>query len=563
MFLGTTLSVVIGAIRPFILRDMVNIFTAPERDVDALMQLFRQYCLLAAGIFAAYRVYDYSIVYFELRGLNDLALRSFSALQKQSIRFFEDAFAGSLVKCSSRFRDSFEDIVETFFLELLRSFLMISSGMIIFFMEQPTFGALFAAWVILFGAFLYVSVRIKLPLDAAVAEADSNVSGALADSLSNEFTVKSFGCERLEYERFTRVMDNCLRVWKRSWLTGNMILAIQACLVCFAEVGIVWWLIIGWENGTANAGDFIFFQTYVVWVLGELWGFSYAIRRVMTAVAQAKEMVDILEKKPEVVDAPGAHNLRLVEGQIEMHQLHFKYGQSEEEGFCLNGLTLHIPAGQSIGIVGKTGAGKSTFAKLLMRHYDLQAGYIRIDMQDIADVTQQSLRQQMGVVSQQPQLFHRSIRDNIAFARPDATDDEITEAAKQAYAWEFIEKLPQGLDTMVGERGVKLSGGQCQRIAIARAILADPRILLLDEATSALDSETEKYIQKAIENLLRGRTSIVIAHRLSTIMRMDRIVVMEHGKIIEDGKHDDLLRQKGMYANLWKHQSGGYIASEK
>lgn len=323
-------------------------------------------------------------------------------------------------------------------------------------------------------------------------------------------------------------------------------------------------MIHGWEQGTVTVADFIFFQSYVIWIMGALRTIGHSMRRLFAAIAAAKEMKEIYLMEPEVRDAPNAFPLVISEGHIDIHALSFSYEEDvqDEDAHTIHNISLKIPAGQTVGLVGRTGAGKSTFVKLLMRLYDVSSGYIRIDMRDIADCTQISLRQQMAIVPQRPDLFHRTIRENIAFARPDATEDEVVEAARQAYASEFIEKLPQGLDTLVGERGIKLSGGQCQRIAIARAILADPKILILDEATSAVDSETEQYIKKAIANLLRGRTCIVIAHRLSTIMSMDRIVVMENGGVLEDGTHEELLRRKGAYANLWEHQSGDYLSEE-
>ena len=411
--------------------------------------------------------------------------------------------------------------------------------------------------------FMALSVGAALwqyPLDIANAESDTLVGGALADSISNHLTVKSFGHERPEQARFNNVVEHNYQKRLRSWLASNLIMAGQGIMVAVAELGLIWWMMRGWEQGTVTAGDFVFFQSYVIWVLGHLWPFGHAVRRLFALIADAKEMADIYHLPPEVKDAPGAHSLSVADGQIDIHAVTFSYGETEAKGDeTLRDFNLHIPAGQAIGLVGKTGAGKSTLVKLLLRLYDLNSGYIRIDMQDIADVTQESLRQHIAVVPQHPQLFHRTIGENIAFARSGASEQEIIEAAQQAYAWEFIERLPHGLDTIVGERGVKLSGGQSQRIAIARAILSDPRILLLDEATSALDSETEKYIQRAIANLLSRRTSIVIAHRLSTIMRLDRIIVIEDGQIVEDGTHTELLSQRGQYANLWKHQVGGYI----
>jgi ATP-binding cassette, subfamily B, bacterial len=251
--------------------------------------------------------------------------------------------------------------------------------------------------------------------------------------------------------------------------------------------------------------------------------------------------------------------LRVVRGDIALQNVSFAYHDASNNDKIFNNLELFIPAGQKVGLVGPSGGGKSTLTRLLLRFDDIDNGSVAIDGQDIRQVTQASLRRSISYVPQEPLLFHRSILDNIAYGKPNATLEEVRRAASLAYADDFISSLPQGYDTIVGERGVKLSGGQRQRVAIARAILKDAPILVLDEATSALDSESEVYIQKALEELMKGRTTIVIAHRLSTIQKMDRILVLENGRIAEDGKHDKLLTQKGLYAKLWTHQSGGFI----
>lgn len=557
-------NVLIATVRPFYLRDIVNVFVGTNPDAEHAKKLFWQLVVVAGFAFISYRIFELAITFFEARIMKDLDERSFAAIQRQSICFFENSFSGSLMKSAIRFRNSFEGITDIVMQEVGRSILLVSAAFVILLCTMPSFAALFGVWIFVFLLFTWAFVKYKYPLDTANANADTRVAGVFIDSLSGHLTVKAFGCEKLEQRRFNAVVLDSYRKRMKSWLAGNAGGAFQAMMMMLAELGLARYMIAGWEAGTLTIGDFIFLQTYVIWIVTEMRSIGNSLRKLFQMIADAEEMADICELEPEVKDALNAHPLVISEGHIDFHALSFQYDAKDVgKGFALDGINLKIPAGQSVGLVGKTGAGKSTIVKLLMRLYDPHSGYIRIDMQGITNVTQESLRQQMAIVPQQPQLFHRTIRENIACARPDATDDEIVDAAKQAYAWEFIKELPKALDTMVGERGIKLSGGQCQRIAIARAILADPRILLLDEATSAVDSETEKRIQAAIENLLKGRTSIVIAHRLSTIAQMDRIVVMEHGRIIEDGTHDDLLKQGGMYANLWKHQSGGYIASEE
>ena len=284
--------------------------------------------------------------------------------------------------------------------------------------------------------------------------------------------------------------------------------------------------------------------------------------RMNRAVGDAAEMTKVLDEPRLVEDAPGAPDLVVSEGAVDFERLAFRYEDAAEGDYVFRDLTLSVPAGQRVGLVGRSGSGKTTLTKLLLRLSDVQEGLIYVDGQDISACVQQSLRRQIAYVPQETLLFHRSIRENIAYGRPDATKEEIREAARLANALEFIDRLPHGLDTMVGERGVKLSGGQRQRVAIARAILADCPILVLDEATSALDSESEAAVQGALENLMRGRTSIVVAHRLSTVAALDRIVVLEEGQIVEDGTHAELSRAGGTYESLWDRQTGAFLEAE-
>jgi len=288
-----------------------------------------------------------------------------------------------------------------------------------------------------------------------------------------------------------------------------------------------------------------------------MFAISRGIDRGTKNLADATEMVDIFEKEIHITNHPSATTLQVTSGAITFNQTTFNYtGQGSDE---IDNLDLVIAPGESIGLVGHSGAGKSTIVKLLLRFVDVTDGSIKIDNQDIRDVTQESLRQNIAYVPQEPLLFHRSLRDNIAYGKPDANLDEVIQAAKQANAHEFIKNLEHGYDTLVGERGVKLSGGQRQRVAIARAILKDAPILILDEATSSLDSKSEREIQTAIANLIQGKTVIAIAHRLSTIKHLDRIIVLENGSIAQQGSHDELIAQGGIYADLWEHQYGGFL----
>lgn len=541
---------------PYFIRGIVDTFTSDAPDVLLAKSLFAGLILVLIGINIGYRILGSALILHESRTMRDLDSKSFWHIQRQSIRFFEDTHSGALVTQARRFRSSYQTITDLFFFSFGPNIMMLIAITIAFIHALPALALPFLAWTALFIAYCTATSIWKYPFDEAVAERDSDVGAALADSVFNHPVVKTYGQEKSEQHRFDGIVQTSHKTRLRSWIRSEVISLGQWTLMGTGQMAFLWWMIVGWERGSVTAGDFVFVQSFLVWASSSLSGFGQDLRWLFTAIADAKEMASVYRTTPEVQDAPGARPLIVDQGEIEFHSIHFTYDSGPP---AIDDFSLTIPSGRSVGLVGTSGAGKSTLVKLLLRFYELDSGYIRIDRQDIANVTQVSLRQQVAVVPQHAQLFHRTIRENIAFAQPDPNESEILDAARQAHAWEFISEFPNGLDTIVGERGVKLSGGQQQRIVIARAILADPRILVLDEATSALDSVTERLIQKAIANLLRNRTAIVIAHRLSTIMRLDHIVVMEHGRIVENGSHKELLEYGGTYANLWRHQVGGYI----
>lgn len=548
---------------PYFLRDLLNSLQSDSNE--GVIRAF--WCIVGTYVFAnaAWFLCNPVIVLFQNRTMRDLDQRNFAVIQRQSMRFFENSFTGSLITTARRFRTAFNDITNDLVESLGRSMAMIVLTLVVFVFEYPWLALAFAVWIVIYCGFSIWFAKISMNRDLAVAKKDSGVGGAFADSISNQRTVKSFGKERDEQKRFNLVTEDCYQHRKDVGLFRTVLVRIQMIITALFEVLVIFILIRGWRNGTVTSADFIFFQSYILLLMQLLWDFGSVMRSVFRSLAEAQEMAEIYAQKPEVKDAAGARLLSVDEGEIEFHAVNFNYINREtRQHHDVNNFTLKISPGQLIALVGHSGAGKSTLVKLLLRYFDINSGYIRIDRQDIANVTQLSLRQQIAVVPEEPELFHRTLYDNVAFARPDASEAEVITAIKRAHAWKFIQNLPEqdnkkGLDIVVGERGVKLSGGERQRIALARAFLADAPILILDEATSALDSRTEYQIQSAIADLLEGRTCIVIAHRLSTIQRADRIIVMESGSIAEEGTHQDLLDQNGVYADLWAHQSGGYL----
>jgi ATP-binding cassette subfamily B protein len=501
--------------------------------------------------------YDWCIVYFEVDCMRDVDQRSFARVQRQSARFFENAFAGSLVTSAKRIRHTLEFVTDAYVYSLGRSAVMIVITTVVFWMRDAWYGIAFAAWAVGYCVISYYLARLRLHWDAISAKADSAVGGALADSFGNNQAIRSFAQEEAEQERFDAISEDCRRKRLRAWLFGGIIARIQGLFIGAMEFGIIAALVYGWTRGIVTIGDFVFFQTYAILMVYQTFDIGNVLNKVFKHVADAEEMAEIYDTEPEVQDAAGARPLIVDIGDVVFHAVDFSYGSGLRR--AVRDFSLHVRPGESVAIVGKSGAGKSTLVKLLQRFYDVNSGYIAIDGQYVTNVTQVSLRQFLSLVPQQPELFHRSIRDNIAFARPDASEEEIMDAVERARALDFIRRLPDGIETLVGERGVKLSGGERQRIAIARAFLADRPILVLDEATSALDSVTERLIQAAIRDLMKGRTSIAIAHRLSTIMNADRILVMDDGAIAESGTHTQLLGSKGLYADLWSHQVDGYL----
>jgi ATP-binding cassette subfamily B protein len=391
----------------------------------------------------------------------------------------------------------------------------------------------------------------------AEAAASNKVSGNLADTISNILAVKTSGAEKQEIKTFNTTTSS----WRKASLAtmGSFlkVSTVYSSISGAVRIGALVFAVLAAKNDMISIASIYLIVTYTASVAQNLWNMNGIMRSYNRVMGDALEMTTILDHPMSIINT-STDTMKITHGAIDMNSMTFTH--DEGDGATLfRDFNLTIKPGEKVGLVGPSGSGKTSLTKLLLRLSDIDSGSITIDGQAINNVTQESLRTSIAYVPQEPLLFHRTIRENIAYGRPSATQKEIETAAKKAGAYTFITELTDGFDTLVGERGIKLSGGQRQRIAIARAILKDAPILVLDEATSALDSESEKLIQDSLDDLMKNRTSIVIAHRLSTIAKLDRIIVLDKGSIIEDGSHDELLKKKGVYARLWSHQSGGFI----
>ncbi len=494
----------------------------------------------------------------ELLGLYDLAEVCFDTVTTRSMQFHSDRFSGSLVSQSNKFIWSFERFIDTAVWDLGNMLSYIILVIVVLAREASWFAVGLVAFVIIYAIAAFIFYRKLAPLNEAEAEAENKQTGQLADSVSNMISVKSYAQEPHERQRYVNFISNTYHrvsmdymrgAVKRDQAFGIVQIGITALILAFLVYGQGWLGI--------SIATLILIVNYSQSIQGELWNFNSIFKNLNKSFGDAYEMTQILDSPNEVIDAPDAYKLKVTDAVIDFHDVSFRHKDAKESIF--ENFNLKIQPGERVGLVGVSGSGKTTLTKLLLRFADIDEGEISISEQDIKHVTQRSLRKNIAYVPQETSLFHRSIADNIAYGRPEASIDEIKQAARLANADEFISELPQGYDTLVGERGVKLSGGQRQRIAIARAILKDAPILVLDEATSALDSESEALIQEALEKLMHGRTSLVIAHRLSTVASLDRIVVLENGKIVEQGRHSELLNQNGVYKKLWNRQSGAFI----
>ncbi|MEK7101055.1 MAG: ABC transporter ATP-binding protein [Patescibacteria group bacterium] len=559
--IATTVGTSIAA--PLFLKHFIDLVTTigvNQQYLHAMLLTLGLYTLSVTGNWLGVRIQMWTVTQLEARVARDLFTRGFNYLVGHGHDFFINNFAGTLTRRVSRYSHAYQQIFNSVMEGMVPTFLFTAGVIVVLFTQNIYLGIGLLTWTILFVFLMYLITIWRYKYKLARAAQDSRLTGVLSDTVGNHSAVTLFAAEVGESKHFASVVYDWYQATIRSWNSDVLVYGIQGFLTRFAQVAL---LLVGfylWWQGSITVGSLVLVQIYAISLIDQIGSISGNLRQLFDALSEAHEMIEVMEEPHAIQDIQGASELAVPEGAISFNSVGFAFADKSE---VLSDFDLNIKPGQRVALVGPSGAGKTTITKLLLRLHDVTSGSIAIDGTDIKTVTQQSLRRAIAFVPQESTLFHRSLKENIAYGKPDATDEEIIAAAKKAHCHEFISKLAEGYDTHVGERGVKLSGGERQRVAIARAILKNAPILVLDEATSALDSESESLIQDALKTLMEGKTVIVIAHRLSTIMKMDRIIVIEDGKIAADGNHDDLLKQEGgLYHKLWSIQAGSFLTDE-
>lgn len=563
-WLGAVTAVVVqNVVPPFIIARMFNHLQVAYASGGHLQfssvagYLWWFIAFILAGV-AVWRVQVILVWLYEIKVMRDIANRVFDFLQYQGYRFHTNRFSGALVTQSNRFINSYEGLMDSLIWDITTGITTIIASFVFLLFVSKAYAAILLAITFIYLSIIYFRARGQVPYNRRDAARQSDQTAALADAITNITNITVFAAERTEFKRFAKASQakyeasrSVMRYAMKTEVASHFMTAtINVISVASGLLAIT--------TFHAPVGVLVLAISYTQGITDRLWQFGRMVRNINKNLGDAAEMTEILQLKPEVTDIPNPRQLQITGGSISFKDVRFGYADGAGQ-VVLPDLSFDVQGGQKVGLVGHSGGGKTTITKLILRLMDIQKGKILIDGTDISQVGQADLRSHVSYVPQEPMLFHRTIAENISYGKPRATQAEIVKAAKLAHAHDFIRGLPSGYDTYVGERGVKLSGGQRQRVAIARAMLKDAPILVLDEATSALDSESEKLIQDALWKLMEGRTAIVIAHRLSTIQRMDRILLLEDGKIVEQGTHKELLANGGIYARLWAHQSGGFL----
>ena len=547
------------SVRPYILKIIIDRISesAANKVFENVGMPVLIYFLMTLSLPIMFRFYDYFVTVKMIPALRkNIADYSFNSLLQQSYSYYQNNFAGSLTNKINDLTRNIPDIIQIFMDKFFAHGLAIIIAIITLWKVNSIFAFGMLTWVMfcIAGSFL-ISKRLTELADLW-SEWASIITGKLVDSLSNILSIRLFARNKDETAELSLILDEAVDAEQR--LQWNYFL--MWCCVGFSFVIVqgvnLYFLLKGRQDGWITAGDFVVVLSINFHIVDLLWSFTKDFAQFSTAWGKVTQALKSVQAIPEIKDKPNATELDLSKGQISFENVNFFYKGTAP---LFQNKSVTIKPGQKLGLVGYSGSGKTSFVNIILRLYELSAGRILIDGQDISEVTQNSLHANIGMIPQEPTLFHRSLIENIRYGRIGASDEEVIEAAKHAHADKFITNLPEGYNALVGERGVKLSGGQRQRIAIARAFLKNAPILILDEATSQLDSITESDIQESLWELMQNKTTIVIAHRLSTLLHMDRILVFDKGKIVGDGSHQELLEQEGLYKTLWNAQVGGFL----